>query len=249
MQLLLRLLLSFNLLLPTPLLQRAMFFGQNTSTSGSGGPSYVFVNSASNACSAHTCTVTYSPTAGHEIIVLGNAAAGSGIGTDTLADNAAGGSTAYTTDLSDGGTFRNFNDFYIFHTCSVKSGVTTFTVTNSDASATEQSPIVLDFSGQTGTCFDKITTPGTTGSGTSVSCCSTTPAVANELSIGLIFQANGGTTTGSSGYTCVTVFNGSGGDNTVACYDILSGSSAKLLTASWTPSGSSSYWAYQAMYQ
>lgn len=71
MQLLLRLLLSFNLLLPTPLLQRAMFFGQNATTSGGGSAPVATTKTCSNdnaGATTLTCTWSTDPAIGEAIV-------------------------------------------------------------------------------------------------------------------------------------------------------------------------------------
>ena len=221
----------------------------NAPKAAGGGASYVFVNSGTTTTSTAGAAITYSPTAGHQVLVVaqvGSASAGASTG---VTDNATGGSTTYTNDLNNTASLRGNNNFAIYHTCNVKSGVTSITLANSSTGSSETSIVVLEFSGgSSSSCFDQVSAgvSDTSGSQTSTSCCSLTPAGGSELSVGLIFLQGFESATGTSGYTCVSALNGDFFDNTAACYKIPA-SSPQLVTASW--SSGSNWYAFQSQYK
>jgi hypothetical protein len=218
-----------------------------TAAPSGGGPAYVFVNSSSCQLATAGGSCSYSPVAGHQVFVMGQVGSGTIAASTSLVDNATGGSTAYTADLNNTALRAN-NDFFIYRTCNVKSGVTSYTLANTSGGSAETTIIFLEFSGgNTSTCLDHIST-GASGTGTTMSCCSLTPGVANELSLGLNFiNANNPPITGSGGFTCVGQANTTFFDVTGGCYNILSGSPATLFTAGFN--SSSSWWAFQGQYK
>jgi hypothetical protein len=234
--------------LPTQVvgMQQATFRAQNF-TPGAG---YTFVGSQAFGANAGSVTFGYSPTAGHQIYLIGQVSGPGGtLVASTASDNATGGSTTYTADLNNNSSDRSFEDFFIIRTCNVKSGVTQITLSNTTASATEVEGVLLEFSGgSTSSCFDQVTSSAATGTSTTFTSASLTPSLTNELSLGLLFTANtSGPFTGTSGYTCVQAGTGAGGNANAGCYKVLSSTSANTVTA--TQGSSVAWWIYQSLYK
>lgn len=156
------------------------------------GSSLLYVNSASNNCAAATCAATYSPTAGNLVITDIYTYSGSAPGHPPTAttDNATGGSTTYSVAYNyasgNGG-----NGYYIaeYYSCNVKSGVATITG-NAAAGAGPVGIVVTEYSGNaTSSCFDSASSTVATGTGTTQTANSITPASgANEVINGFFEQ-------------------------------------------------------------
>lgn len=178
-----------------------------------------FVGSATAACNGLTSVaITYSPTAGNQVILVVQGGNQGGAAVSSVTDNATGGSSTYNSDLSD--TSNGYYITGILSTPNVKSGVTTVTV-NLGASSTGGSIVLFEFSGgNTSGWFDKASGGGTFTNSTTATTPALTPAGSGELSVGAFANDSGNFSfTGSSGWTAVNKGDTTNGEGWAGAYN------------------------------
>ena len=196
-------------------------------TSSAPAPPLAFFNSSTKECGSGSaaCTLTYSPTAGHLLVV---SIRGYGTSTATVTDNASGGSSTYATNNTD-------TSMYAASSCNTKAGATSITVTFNTAPPFGGGFSVLEFSGQkTSSCYDTSTAMAGPTVSQSMSSNSLSPAGSGEVSV-MTFKTDSGirTISGTNGYACYYVENTTGGEALGSCYLIKTDATAQVATGDW----------------
>lgn len=213
--------------------QGGMMPGPGTPRAAASGP--VFIASAKSGplvcvSAATSCPVTYSPTAGHPLLVGVNY--GANAVTSVTDDGAAGGST-YAALFSQVSVNGGNNHLIIYCTPSAASGVTTIT-----ANGGGKSVVVLDFTG-VGCAVDQSNlTENVTLASTNWTS-GATPATTNAADVAIGFALDAVTQdsgwVGTGGYTCITgAWNAYDGVGNSLCYKVLSSTGAQTATGTIT---------------
>jgi hypothetical protein len=154
--------------------------------------------SADCATSATTCPVSYSPVAGHGLLVY---VQNNGTATvSSVTDNAAGGSSTYSSIFSGAcNTTAGSYNCGLFVACNVKAATT---ITGNFSVADSGAIIVSEYTGQlTASCADVVSTSAT-GTGTAATAGTTaTTAQADELVVGAFLADGANAYSGSGSYT------------------------------------------------
>ena len=202
--------------------------------SSGGGGGATFVNSGFSvitacAAAATSCSVTYSPVAGHQLYVGIVESAAQAV--TSVTDNGGSGGSTYVSLWSRVSVNSGNQFLHMYCTSSIASSVTTIT-----SNGGGQAVMVMEFSGDAGACtIDQSNLTPLLNSATHNWTTSATSATtnANDIAFGFFYDVtiDTSTYTGTNGYTCLNgSYNAFVGNGNTLCYLILSSTGAQTST-------------------